>query len=75
MIVHPCYSELADLVVRMLDNDGIRRIFVLTDTPGIGKSMFTLFLLYCLHLEGKTVVLDWKNRWYRFSDVKGMERS
>lgn len=62
MFVRPCYLELVDLIVENLDNDGSLHNLVLTGTPGIDKSMFTLFFLYCLRLDGKTVVLDRKNR-------------
>ena len=73
MFVRHCYSELRDTLFELF-HDSTENCVVLTGSQGIGKSMFVLFLLYNLRLEGKTVVLDFKNKWYRFSDDKGVER-
>jgi len=48
---------------------------VVTGTPGIGKSVFGYYLLYLLRLEGKTVVFELKEKWYRFSDEGVVQRA
>lgn len=65
------YKKLRDIIFSLVNN-GVKRNFVVTGTPGVGKSIFNFFLLYLLRLEGKTVLFDLRGKWYRFSD-KGVE--
>ncbi|CAM9412891.1 unnamed protein product [Ectocarpus sp. 8 AP-2014] len=71
--IRPFYKQLAQLIFSGA-RSGEMWNTVVTGTPGVGKSTFSFYLLYLLRREGKTVVYDSKNQWYRFSDegvVKG----
>ena len=72
LFVRQCYVELEGIIFdRVLH--GMRRI-VVSGTPGTGKSVFALYLLYQLRLQSKTVILQSKENWYRFSDEDGVQR-
>lgn len=55
LFIRPCYKELSELVLDGASSGTFSDI-VVTGTPGIGKSMFGLYLLYMLRCQGKTVV-------------------
>ncbi|CAN0400345.1 unnamed protein product [Pylaiella littoralis] len=65
--IRSCYKDLSKIIIDGAINGSMDNI-VVTGTPGIGKSVFGYYLLYLLRLEGKTVVLEQKEKWYRFSD-------
>ncbi|CAN0454092.1 unnamed protein product, partial [Ectocarpus sp. 8 AP-2014] len=65
--IRSCYKDLSKIIIDGAINDSMDNI-VVTGTPGIGKSVFGYYLLYLLRLEGKTVVFEQKEKWYRFSD-------
>ena len=72
LFVRQCYVELEGIIFdRVLHG---RRRFVVSGTPGTGKSVFALYLLYRLRLQNKTVILQSKENWYRFSDEDGVQR-
>jgi len=71
LFIRPCYRKLSE---RILNDFYKRSHLVVTGTPGIGKSVFGLYLMYLLRCEGKTVVFERKSDWYRFNDegvIKG----
>ncbi|CAM9507463.1 unnamed protein product [Pylaiella littoralis] len=68
LFIRPCYKEMADLIL-----SGEMQNFVVTGTPGIGKSMFGYYLLYLLRCEGKNVVFELKGDWYRFGNEGAQE--
>ncbi|CAM9517557.1 unnamed protein product [Ectocarpus sp. 12 AP-2014] len=73
MFIRPCYKNLSKLILEGV-TDGTMEKIVVTGTPGIGKSEFGFYLMHLLRCRGKTVVLERKDRWYRFSDegvIKG----
>ena len=65
--IRPCYKELSEMILDGASSGALRNI-VVTGTPGIGESVFGLYLLYLLRCQGKTVVFERKYNWYRFSD-------
>ncbi|CAM9615718.1 unnamed protein product [Pylaiella littoralis] len=67
LFIRPSYKKLSELI---LDggSEGTLPQFVVTGTPGIGKSVFGLYLLSLLRCRGKTVVFERKSFWFRFSD-------
>ena len=67
LFIRPCYEDLSELIWEGVI-DGTMKKIVVTGTPGIGKSQFGFYLMYLLRCRGKTVVLDKKGFWYRFSD-------
>lgn len=73
LFIRSCYKEMTELILSRASSGDVRDV-VVTGTPGTGKSMFGIYLLYLLRIEGKTVIFDLKGDWYRFSDegvVKG----
>lgn len=73
LFIRSCYKELSTIIFDGA-SDGSMKNIVVTGTPGIGKSLFGYYLLYLLRCQGKTVVFQNKQDWYRFSDagvVKG----
>ncbi|CAM9928509.1 unnamed protein product [Ectocarpus sp. 4 AP-2014] len=68
LFIRSCYKDLWKIIIDGAINGSMGNI-VVTGTPGIGKSVFGYYLLYLLRLEGKTVVFEQKDKWYRFSDV------
>lgn len=72
LFIRPCYKELSELVLDGATTGTFKDI-VVTGTPGIGKSVFGLYLLYLLRCQGKTVVFEMKVEWYRFSNA-GVEK-
>lgn len=67
LFIRSCYKDLSKIIIDGAINGSMDNI-VVTGTPGIGKSVFGYYLLYLLRLEGKTVVFEQKEKWYRFSD-------
>ena len=67
LFIRPCYKELSEIILDGASSGAWRNV-VVTGTPGIGKSVFGLYLLYLLRCQGKTVVFEQKGFWYRFSD-------
>ena len=67
LFIRPCYEDLSELILEGVIDGTITKI-VVTGTPGIGKSQFGFYLMYLLRCRGKTVVLDERGIWYRFSD-------
>ncbi|CAN0396163.1 unnamed protein product [Ectocarpus sp. 12 AP-2014] len=65
--IRPFYKQLGQLIFSGAKSGEMWNT-VVTGTPGIGKSTFSFYLLYLLRREGKTVVYDLNNTWYRFSD-------
>ena len=72
LFIRPCYKDLSEIILGVAGNDTFWNI-VVTGTPGVGKSVFGFYLLYLLRCEGKTVVYERKDEWYRFSD-EGAEK-
>ena len=68
LFIRHCYKEMADLIL-----SGKVQDIVVTGTPGIGKSTFGYYLLYLLRCEGKTVVFQLEDDWYRFGDEGAQE--
>ncbi|CAM9974146.1 unnamed protein product, partial [Laminaria digitata] len=68
LFIRPCYKSFSEFILDGGSN-GTTRNFVVTGTPGIGKSIFGFFLLYLLRCQGKSVVFESKHLWYRFSDA------
>ena len=70
IFVRPCYKETVQLIRESAAqrNDGTTPKIVIVGTPGIGKSVFSFYLLHQLRLEGRTVVFEAGGSWYRFSD-------
>lgn len=62
-----CYKDLSKIIIDGAINGSMDNI-VVTGTPGIGKSVFGYYLLYLLRQNGKTVVFEQNDKWYRFSD-------
>ena len=60
LFIRPCYKDLSGLVFDAASKGTFRNI-VVTGTPGIGKSIFGLHLLYLLRCEGKVVVFEIKD--------------
>lgn len=56
LLVRPCYTKLFKLAVSLRE-EGLTK-FVLTGTPGIGKSLWTVELLRLASSLGITVVLE-----------------
>ncbi|CAN0422487.1 unnamed protein product [Ascophyllum nodosum] len=71
LFVRECYVELEGIIFDRVRH-GRRRV-VVSGTPGTGKSVFALYLLYRLRLQSKTVILQSKENWYRFSDEDGVQ--
>ncbi|CAN0133971.1 unnamed protein product [Pylaiella littoralis] len=67
LFIRSCYKDLSKIIFDGAINSSMDNV-VVTGTPGIGKSVFGYYLLYLLRLEHKTVVLEQKEKWYRFSD-------
>ena len=67
LYIRPCYKYLSKLILEGVIN-GMTDKIVVTGTPGIGKSEFGFYLMHLLRCRGKTVVLERKGAWYRFSD-------
>ena len=67
LFIRPCYEYLSELILEGVF-DGTMKNIVVTGTPGIGKSEFGFYLMHLLRCRGKTVVLERKGAWYRFSD-------
>ena len=57
LFIRPCYKELSEIILDGASSGALRNI-VVTGTPGIGKSVFGLYLLYLLRCQGRTVVFD-----------------
>ena len=57
LFIRPCYKELSEIILDGASSGALRNI-VVTGTPGIGKSVFGLYLLYLLRRQGRTVVFD-----------------
>lgn len=68
VFIRPCYNNFSKSILHG-GSSGTKRNFVVTGTPGIGKSVFGFYFLYLLRCQGKTVVYENKRRWYRFSDA------
>jgi hypothetical protein len=62
IFVRQCYSELYDIIQSSATVGG----FVITGTPGIGKSVCSLYFLYKLVSCGKTVVFHKEDIIYRY---------
>lgn len=61
-------QQVLGVIQRGLDA-GDLKAFLVTGTPGIGKSFFGYFLLYCLRKQGETVVYQaGADSWFRFSN-------
>lgn len=67
LFIRSCYKDLSKIIIDGASNGSMDNI-VVTGTPGIGKSVFGYYLLYLLRQDGKTVVFEQKDKWYRFSD-------
>lgn len=68
LLVRECYGRLWELIKAAVQDKALQA-FVVTGTPGIGKSYFGYFLLYELRKQGKTVVYQAGGKgWFRFSD-------
>jgi putative protein kinase ArgK-like GTPase of G3E family len=63
ILVRQCYRELYD---KVQSNTNVHR-FVITGTPGIGKSVCALYFFYRLIVCGKTVLYQAEDIFYRFS--------
>ena len=72
LLIRQCYRDLQEIIFDGAKIGTLKKI-VVTGTPGIGKSVFNFYLLYLLRLQGKTVLFNLKDIWYRFSD-EGAER-
>ncbi len=68
LFIRRCFKELSELIVGSATS-GMRKNIVVAGTPGIGKSVFGFYLLYLLRCEGKTVVFQRQDRWFRFSNA------
>ena len=72
LLIRQCYRDLQEIIFDGAKIGTLKKI-VVTGTPGIGKSVFNFYLLYLLRLQGKTVLFNLIDIWYRFSD-EGAER-
>ena len=73
LFIRPCYKGLSEIILDGASSGALRNI-VVTGTPGIGKSVFGLYLLYLLRCQGLTVVFERRGRWLRFSDDEGVQK-
>ena len=73
LFIRPCYKGLSEIILDGASSGALRN-FVVTGTPGVGKSVFGWYLLYLLRCQGLTVLFERKGRWYRFSDDEGVQK-
>ena len=71
LFVRQCYVDLEDIIFDLVLHG--RRSVIVSGTPGTGKNVFALYLLYQLRLQSKTVIVQSKDNWYRFSDEDGVQ--
>ena len=48
IFIRQCYKEMYDIIMKMITNEDLKqrkRKFLITGTPGIGKSLFTLYFI------------------------------
>ena len=68
LVVRTCYTQLYELITNWLKQEfakpGIKGVFVITGTPGIGKSVFLAFVASCLAEEGINIVIQLGKRWW-----------
>lgn len=67
LFIRSCCKDLSKKIIDGAINGSMDNI-VVTGTPGIGKTVFGYYLWYLLRQDGKTVVFEQKDKWYRFSD-------
>jgi hypothetical protein len=65
IFIRRCYRDLEQCIKDSIEQRGIQRV-VVTGTPGIGKSCFAFYWLWRLRQEGKTVVYQLGNKYFRF---------
>ena len=68
LVVRTCYTQLYELITNWLKQEfakpGIKGVFVITGTPGIGKSVFLAFVASRLAEEGINIVIQLGKEWW-----------
>ena len=65
IFIRQCYRELEQCIKDGIEQRGIQRV-VVTGTPGVGKSCYAFYWLWRLRQEGKTVVYQLGEDYFRF---------
>jgi len=56
LFVRECYKSMFDKMLEVVENENKQDVVTVMDTPGTGKTVFGLFVMYKLLDEGKTVM-------------------
>ena len=68
LVVRTCYTQLYELITNWLKQEfakpGIQGVFVITGSPGIGKSVFLAFVASRLAEEGIDIVIQLGKEWW-----------